>query len=74
MFETNDKLRNLPLELMQEDHLIPAVRDDVGNCAKILCHLDFKHWPHIEVFYLLISDLRFGIVDQADREGAQISS
>lgn len=27
MFETNDKLRNLPLELMQEDRLIPAILD-----------------------------------------------
>ena len=27
MFETNDKLRNLPLELMQEDTFIPAILD-----------------------------------------------
>ncbi|XP_028396564.1 TBC1 domain family member 10A-like [Dendronephthya gigantea] len=27
MFETNDKLRNLPLKLMEEDRLIPAILD-----------------------------------------------
>ena len=35
MFETNDKLRNLPLARMQEDQLIPAV-------SKQLVHLQFS--------------------------------
>ena len=34
MFETNDKLKNLPLDLMQEDNLIPAVSRPIKERQK----------------------------------------